>query len=588
MDAASRSIIAQEKEFQLDAPILELVVAAVVAAIVGAAIAYALSLKFDRKRVRALGKQHAQELAKYVAENRKLVEVGSQQQAEIESLEGKIGAVEGMAANYQSELEAILSEQASASARHEKELSEVENEYKRAVESSNAEATRANSDNEMLKTRLDELEQEAENHRISLSVATREKQRAVDEQQALTDKNESLENEKQALADEIQALVNEKLALADESQALVDEKLARAGEQNAVADKGQAMADEQQALADQVAALTGEKLALADQVQALTSERDRLADQNQALVDEKQALADENRALTDEKQALADQTQTLADENQSLADEKQALSDESQTRGDKIRKVKDKSKELIETIRTLKAERQLTTAKINEMKNMLIAVHQRTLALQSEFNKAGEFYKAELAKSFKARKRLEEEVKTARAEQDAFNERMRETAKSQGHESAEALIMNAEAQLGQISTLERNLKKIRSDKADLLKEINRLRKVNETLSAENAEVVELRINNEQLVSALEALERSRAKHESDAKDAQLKAKESEQTSDTLRMRLSDLEQGFAEMEKEQNEAIQSVRDAAASAQPTANQDIEYPEIYDLIPSSGSK
>ncbi|MDJ0701261.1 MAG: hypothetical protein QNJ07_15545, partial [Woeseiaceae bacterium] len=59
---------------------------------------------------------------------------------------------------------------------------------------------------------------------------------------------------------------------------------------------------------------------------------------------------------------------------------------------------------------------------------------------------------------------------------------------------------------------------------------------------------ELRLHNKQLVRCAEALEDSRKEHEADA--------------DTLRLKLDDLEKNFADMERQQNEALKDARKAA--------------------------
>ena len=73
---------------------------------------------------------------------------------------------------------------------------------------------------------------------------------------------------------------------------------------------------------------------------------------------------------------------------------------------------------------------------------------------------------------------------------------------------------------------------------------------------------ELKIHNKQLVMAVEALEHSRKAHETDAERYKQQADESAKVSDTLRFKLEDLQKGFADIEKEQDQVLQSARSAS--------------------------
>ena len=58
------------------------------------------------------------------------------------------------------------------------------------------------------------------------------------------------------------------------------------------------------------------------------------------------------------------------------------------------------------------------------------------------------------------------------------------------------------------------------------------------------------------------LEDSRKEHEADAERYREQADQSEKLSDTLRLKLDDLEKNFADIKQQQDEAIEDVRNAA--------------------------
>ncbi|MDJ0941741.1 MAG: hypothetical protein QNJ00_18395 [Woeseiaceae bacterium] len=245
-----------------------------------------------------------------------------------------------------------------------------------------------------------------------------------------------------------------------------------------------------------------------------------------------------------------------------------------------------KAKILAQNVQTLRTERETTKAKVSTLQSSLTAVHERTKALQREFEKAGVFYKRELTKSFNKRKQLEEDLVIARSAQEEFQKRVEASVLEHGSE--EEMVVAAQLRLGQIDVLERNIGKLETENAELREEAKQTKKDYDAIQKDLSELDELKIHNQQLVQAVEALERSRKQHEDEAEQFRDKADESEQLSETLRMRLNDLEQSFAAMEEQQDQAIQHVRDAAASAGPAANQDTGDSQITNLTGSTGRR
>lgn len=222
--------------------------------------------------------------------------------------------------------------------------------------------------------------------------------------------------------------------------------------------------------------------------------------------------------------------------------------------------VLEKSKLLAKNVLMLRTERENTKTKLGSMQTALRSLRQQTTALQSEFEKAQEFYKRELLKSLERRKRLEKEVEAARSEQESFAKLVESSTLEHG--STQNMIVAAQLRLGQLQVLERNVNKLEAENAHLNRDLVRLKQDFAARERELAELEELRIHNKQLVQCVEALEGSRREQESYAERYRQQADESEKLSDTLRLKLDDLEKNFADIEKQQDQALQDARKAA--------------------------
>ena len=220
-----------------------------------------------------------------------------------------------------------------------------------------------------------------------------------------------------------------------------------------------------------------------------------------------------------------------------------------------------KAKLLAKSVRTLRDERENTKIKLGDMQAAFVSLRQQTAALQSEFEKSREFYKRELLKSLQKRKDLEKEVVDARSEQDAFARAVESSVLEHG--SPENMMMAAQLRLGQIDVLERTVKKLEAENERVRQDAKQIKLKFEANKKDLEGLEELKAHNAQLVRHVEALEESRQAHEADAERFREQADESEKLSDTLRLKLEDLEQNFADMEKAQNDALEDARELSA-------------------------
>lgn len=228
-------------------------------------------------------------------------------------------------------------------------------------------------------------------------------------------------------------------------------------------------------------------------------------------------------------------------------------------RSAKLESVLEKSKLLAKNVRTLRAEREHTKIKVCTIQDALASLRQKSAALQTEFEKSREFYKRELVKSFEMRKALEEDIKKARAEQEAFAKQVESSILEHGSE--ENMVVAAQLRLGQLDVLERNVNKLEAENAQLRNDANQLKQEFEARERDLKDLEELRLHNKQLVRHVEALEDSRREYEADAEQYREQADQSEKESDTLRLKLEDLERNFADIEKQQHSALEDARNA---------------------------
>jgi chromosome segregation ATPase len=234
----------------------------------------------------------------------------------------------------------------------------------------------------------------------------------------------------------------------------------------------------------------------------------------------------------------------------------------------------DKLKAMQDGVKKLQTERVANAHRIKSLQNSLSNVHQRAVALQREAAKAARDHKRDLARAQRERERLETELQHARAEQSAFKKRVRESVLDHG--TPEEMITAAQLRFGQIGMLERSNQRLETENAGLKRQIRAQENRYEALQKEFEDLSELRIHNQQLVRAVETLEQSRQHHEQEAEQFRSQADESEQLSETLRMRLSKLQESFAAMEQQQSRAVPGV---------AANQDVGDDGTVDVAGSS---
>ena len=202
--------------------------------------------------------------------------------------------------------------------------------------------------------------------------------------------------------------------------------------------------------------------------------------------------------------------------------------------------VENKAKSLERDVMALQAERETFKSKLNLFQNALLKMKQHSRELQAEFVKAGDFYKGELAKSFAIRTQLAVKIDNAQ------------------HESATKTV-EAQSQLGNLDAFEQKIIELEAENAQLNHDASQTKLEIETLQHDVADLNDLKVQNKELAHCLNSMENSRQHYETDARRFREQAGESAKMSDTLQIRLDEVEKNFADMESEQRDALSDVR-----------------------------
>ena len=287
-------------------------------------------------------------------------------------------------------------------------------------------------------------------------------------------------------------------------------------------------------------------------VDALTRERDRLVSE-----------ANKYRATIETQQAEMHQNQQAAQRTRTSLNSA-------------VEKIKLLSKDLF----TLRAEREDSKLKLVTFQNTLNSVRDQSQDLQREFIKSRNFYKAELKKAFEKRQALEVSIDNAKAEQDSLRNLLMGSRSEQ--ESINRMLESAKNRLAEIDKLEQDVVRLEADNAQLNHDAALAQQEIESLRRDVTELDELKVQNTELSEVVKSMEASRRQYEQDAKRYQGVASNSEKQSETLRIRLDEVEKNFLELEKQQENAIRQAREEAAAARNSNGQDREpVQEVDDL-------
>jgi len=299
--------------------------------------------------------------------------------------------------------------------------------------------------------------------------------------------------------------------------------------------------------------------------------------QTSQLIDEWETRVDDLSRKRDNLIAEAHKNRATIERQQAeILQSEQAVQRSNTSLVSAVEKINALSKDLF----TLKAEREDSKLKLVTFQNALNSVQHQSQELQREFIKSRNFYKAELKKAFEKRQALEVSMDNAKAEQDSLRNLL--TGSRSEQESVNRMLESARSRLAEIDKLERDVVRLEADNAQLNHDAALAKQEIDSLKRDVAELDELQVRNTELSEVVKSMEASRRQYEQDAKRYQGVASQSEKQSETLRIRLDEVEQNFLELEKQQQNAIKQAREEAVSASdPSGSDDEPAQEVDDL-------
>ncbi|MDH3907649.1 MAG: hypothetical protein OEU83_01360 [Gammaproteobacteria bacterium] len=207
--------------------------------------------------------------------------------------------------------------------------------------------------------------------------------------------------------------------------------------------------------------------------------------------------------------------------------------------------LREKANTLAKNVFTLGAERDQLNGKLESNTKLVHAAKLQMRELQTEFQKSKDFYTAQLKSAVEQRQLLEGKINDARHEQESLNNLLE--ASQAEHQSVSRLLASAQARVEGLEKLENKVVALEANNADLRQQATLATREAEALQHDVAELQELKIQNKELAHCLQSMETSRKQYEADAKRYRNQYEQAEKQSDTLRMKLGNIEESFIAM-----------------------------------------
>lgn len=277
------------------------------------------------------------------------------------------------------------------------------------------------------------------------------------------------------------------------------------------------------------------------------------------LNDDWQAQLDDVVRQRDRLTAERDNLRTTIEAQEAVIHQRELAASKART---ELNSALEKEKLMAQSIFTLRAEREDFKTKMSTFQNRMASLQNQSAELQTEFIKSRDFYVGELTKSFEKRKAIEYKLENADREHESFRNLLHASRSEQN--SVNKMFVAAKARLDNLDELEKNVIALEAENAQLKHDSAITRQENDALKRDVAEQEELKIQNKELAQVLKSMENSRKQYEDDANRYRAHAGKHEKQSETLRLRLDEVEQNFLEIEKQQSNALKEARQSAAT------------------------
>ena len=217
-----------------------------------------------------------------------------------------------------------------------------------------------------------------------------------------------------------------------------------------------------------------------------------------------------------------------------------------------IESLREKTNTLTKDVFILSEERDELKDKVTRSQNLVNAAKQQVLEQQSEFTKAGEFYKGQLESSFDQRKVLERRNDDAKSENESLRNLLMATKAE--HESVNNILETAQSRLENLDAIERRSIALEAENAELRQAATVASRETEALQRDLTEMEALKEQNSELAHCLKSMESSRKQYEEDARRYRTQYEQSEKESETMRFKLGDIEKNWVDMQRQDKDA----------------------------------
>ena len=251
------------------------------------------------------------------------------------------------------------------------------------------------------------------------------------------------------------------------------------------------------------------------------------------------------RVLTDQTTSLKvnlEATQQLALKNQHAA----------VSSSTELESFREKLRSIAQDLSAARAERDEFRNRMSRNQEVAVASQKRVQEIATEFAKSRNFYKSQLGNVIEQRQGLERKITDLKSEQSSLTTLLA-SAKAE-HDSVNRMLGSARSRLESLDELEQKAISLEADNAELRHTVDNVEREAEALRRDIREMEDLKSQNRELARCLESMENSRKQYESDAVRYREQYEESEKESETLRMKLGDIQQTFTEMQREHEEA----------------------------------
>lgn len=259
--------------------------------------------------------------------------------------------------------------------------------------------------------------------------------------------------------------------------------------------------------------------------------------------------AHENKRLTGEN----DSVRAALDAERTLL---QKFKHAAIARSTELQSLKEKVNALSKDLFTLGSERDQLGQKLVNIQKYALSAQQRAKTLETEFGKSREFYKGQLLSALELRKSLERKVDDAKQEHDSLANLLA-SARSE-HVAVNNMLTTAQARLDGLDALEQQVIALEANNAQLKHDISLATQQAESARRDAGETDALKKQNQELAHCLESMEESRKQYEEDARRYRTQYDESESESETLRIKLGDIQQRLTEMQDEHLQSREAV------------------------------